>query len=61
MLRVEECLARWRRCIGEIMDADPPVVAPGIDQEKAAWKAVQHGESALAVDNAKDVYRIYSA
>ena len=33
------------------MDADPPVVAPGVDQEKAAWKAVQHGESALAVVN----------
>jgi magnesium transporter len=31
------------------MDQDPPVVAPGVDQEKAAWKAVQHGESALAV------------
>jgi magnesium transporter len=31
------------------MDADPPVVGPGLDQEKAAWKAVQHGESALAV------------
>jgi magnesium transporter len=31
------------------MDRDPPVVAPGADQEHAAWKAVQHGESALAV------------
>jgi magnesium transporter len=31
------------------MDGDPPAVAPGVDQEKAAWKAVQHGESALAV------------
>jgi magnesium transporter len=31
------------------MDRDPPVDAPGVDQEKAAWKAVQHGESALAV------------
>jgi magnesium transporter len=35
--------------IREIMDADPPNVAPGVDQEKAAWRAVQHGESALAV------------
>ena len=25
------------------------MVAPGVDQERAAWKAVQHGESALAV------------
>ena len=31
------------------MDTDPPAVSPGVDQEKAAWKAVQHGESALAV------------
>jgi magnesium transporter len=35
--------------IREIMDPDPPSVAPGVDQEKAAWRAVQHGESALAV------------
>ena len=35
--------------IREIMDADPPNVAPGVDQEKAAWRAVQHGESSLAV------------
>lgn len=50
VLRVEElfsALADDR--IGDIMDADPPVVAPGVDQEKAAWRAVQHGESALAV------------
>ena len=32
-----------------LMDADPPVVRHGVDQEVAAWKAVQHGESALAV------------
>ena len=31
------------------MDADPPVVTHSIDQEIASWKAVQHGESALAV------------
>ncbi len=34
---------------GEIMDRDPPVVSAGVDQEVAAWKAVQHGESSLAV------------
>jgi len=32
-----------------LMDADPPVAGPGIDQEAAAWKAVEHGESSLAV------------
>ena len=50
VLRVEELFgALGDERIGDIMDADPPVVAPGIDQEKAAWKAVHHGESALAV------------
>jgi magnesium transporter len=50
VLRVEELFgASPDAKIGEIMDDDPPVVAPGVDQEKAAWKAVQHGESALAV------------
>ncbi len=33
----------------ELMDPDPPVVAPGLDQEAAAWKAARHGESSLAV------------
>ena len=35
--------------VSEIMDRDPPVVAPGTDQEVAAWRAVKHEESALAV------------
>lgn len=40
-----------------LMDPDPPVVAPGLDQEKAAWKAVQHGESSLAVVDADGTFR----
>ena len=32
-----------------LMDREVPFVAPGIDQELAAWHAVRHGESALAV------------
>lgn len=52
VLRVEELFSALpSETIGHIMDTDPPVVAPGVDQEKAAWKAVQHGESALAVIN----------
>lgn len=35
--------------LATIMDADPPVVAPGLDQEQAAWRAVQRDESSLAV------------
>jgi magnesium transporter len=30
----------------DLMDADPPLVAPGLDQEKAAWKAVQQASRA---------------
>jgi hypothetical protein len=33
----------------EAMDPNPPVVSPGIDQERAAWHAVQSGEATLAV------------
>jgi magnesium transporter len=35
--------------VASLMDRNAPVVAPGIDQEVAAWRAVRHGESALAV------------
>jgi magnesium transporter len=35
--------------VEDVMDPEPPVVAPGIDQEVAAWQAVRHRESALAV------------
>jgi magnesium transporter len=36
----------------DLMDADAPVVGPGADQEQAAWRAVRHGEAALAVVDA---------
>jgi magnesium transporter len=35
--------------LSEMMDVDPPVVAPGTDREVAAWRAVTRGETALAV------------
>jgi magnesium transporter len=35
--------------LNAIMDDDPPRVAHDIDRERATWKAVQHGESALVV------------
>ncbi|MGH7830800.1 MAG: magnesium transporter [Candidatus Binatia bacterium] len=50
VLRIEELLsAPGEAAVRELMDADPPFVAPGVDQEKAAWQAVKHNESALAV------------
>ena len=33
----------------EIMDSDPPVLGPGVDQEMAATKAISHEESSLGV------------
>jgi magnesium transporter len=35
--------------VEELMDREPPTVTPATDQEHAAWRAVQHGEAALAV------------
>jgi magnesium transporter len=35
--------------VSSIMDAQPPAVGPGLDQEQAAARMVQHGESSLAV------------
>lgn len=50
VLRIEDLLsAEADTRVSQIMDGDPPAVTHGVDQEKAAWKAVQHGESALAV------------
>jgi magnesium transporter len=39
--------------LASLMDDTPPIVAPGLDQERAAWRAVQHGESSLAVVDAE--------
>ena len=40
-----------------LMDRDPPVVVEGLDREQAAWKAVQHGESSLAVEDDDGQFR----
>ena len=50
VVRMEDLLAAAEETpIRQVMDADPPVVHPGEDQEVVAWRAVQHGMSALAV------------
>ncbi|MFP5415489.1 MAG: magnesium transporter [Actinomycetes bacterium] len=46
-----------RATASDIMDADPPVVHPGDNEEQAAWKAVHHGESSLAVVDAAGGFR----
>jgi len=35
--------------MASLMDPDPPVVAPGVDQERAAARMVLHGETSMAV------------
>lgn len=53
LVRIEDALgAATGTVVSAVMDPDPPVVAPGADQERVAWKAVHHGESSLAVVDA---------
>jgi magnesium transporter len=52
IVTIEDLLrAPGESTVESLMDRDAPVVAPGVDQEQAAWHAVRHGESALAVVN----------
>ena len=54
IVRIEELLsAAADTTLGDLMDRDAPVVAPGIDQEVAAWHAVRNEESALSVVDAE--------
>jgi magnesium transporter len=54
LVRLEDLLAAPDDAtLAVIMDDDPPIVAPGTDQERVAWKAVEHGESSLAVIDAE--------
>jgi magnesium transporter len=53
VLTVEDALAAPADATVEsVMDPHAPVVAPGTDQEVAAWQAVRHQESALSVVDA---------
>jgi magnesium transporter len=50
VVRIEDLMAAPADAtMGDLMDRNAPAVAPGVDQEVAAWHAVRHGESALAV------------
>lgn len=53
VITVEDALAAPADATVEsVMDPRAPVVAPGTDQEVAAWQAVRHQESALSVVDA---------
>jgi magnesium transporter len=57
LLRMEDLLAApTHATAGELMDAAAPVVAPGVDQEVAAVRAAQRGESALATVDAQGAF-----
>lgn len=45
------------RLARDLMDTDPPVVLPELNQEEAAWKAAHRGKSSLAVVDANGVFR----
>jgi len=50
LVRIEDLLcAPATSTLAELMDREAPVVAPGVDQEVAAWRAVRNREAALAV------------
>jgi magnesium transporter len=54
IVRIEDLLsAAPHTRMAALMDAEAPAVAPGTDQERAAWRAVQHGECVLALVDAK--------
>lgn len=50
ILRIEDLLAASADIlVGSLMDREAPFVGPGVDQEVAAWHAVQNEEAALSV------------
>lgn len=50
LIRIEDFLAAPEEAsAGDIMDVEAPRVANGLDREVAAWRAVQHRETALVV------------
>ena len=50
LLKIEDLLAALPNArLGDLMDPNAPFVAPGTDQEVAAWEAVRHEEAALSV------------
>lgn len=53
LIRISDLLAAdGDQTAAEVMDADPPIVTAGVDQEVVAWKAVNHGEASVAVVDA---------
>lgn len=50
LVTIENLLAASEHTLlADVMDAEPPRVRLGVDQEVAAWEMVHHGKSSLAV------------
>lgn len=50
LLKIEDLLSASEATrVSDLMDGNAPFVAPGVDQEVAAWEAVRHEEAALSV------------
>jgi magnesium transporter len=53
VIRIEDLLAAPDGALcRDLMDDNPPIVGPGVDQEQAAWKAVHQAEGSLPVVDA---------
>ena len=49
--------ASGETAIGGLMDADPPSVAPGTDQEHVAWRMIDRAESSMGVVDDDGTFR----
>ncbi|MBI3970710.1 MAG: magnesium transporter [Chloroflexi bacterium] len=57
LINVEDVLTAPEAALArELMDASPPAVHHGMDQEEAAWLAVKHKESSLAVTHSDGTF-----
>lgn len=58
LVTIERLLgAPTRATLATVMDDQPPVVRPGVDQEHAAWLAAQRAEFCLAVVDEQERFR----
>jgi magnesium transporter len=58
LVTIERLLAApGQATVATVMDSEPPVVEPGVDQEHAAWLAAQRAESGLAVVDEQGRFR----
>jgi magnesium transporter len=58
LVTIERLLAApGHATLATVMDSEPPVVRPGVDQEQAAWLAAQRAEPGLAVVDMQGRFR----